>query len=168
MSTAPLHARTPQGRPWSRPPLRVVTAPRPRPARAPFVGLLLGMLALGLLLLLLLNTALAQDSVKLYDLQQQHAVVLDRAEELESEILAGSAPNELAKRASALGMVPLGTPVFLHLPDGRVTGAATPAAPGLPPADATAGAGSLPGTYLGVTGVRSPDEKPQDSAEDGR
>lgn len=146
MSTAPLHVPGPQDRQWPRPPLRVVPVRRARRARAPFVGALLGVLALGLLALLLLNTALAQDSVRLHRLQQEHAVVLDRAEELESEILAASAPNELAKRAAALGMVPSGTPVFLRLPDGRITGSATPAA-----ADPhTAAGGPLPGTDLGV------------------
>ena len=67
----------------------------------------------------LLNTALAQDAFRLHTLTQEHRTLGDREEALRREVEALRAPQELAARATALGMVPAGPPAFLRLSDGE-------------------------------------------------
>ena len=71
MSTATAaSARTaPSTRPTS---LSVVPRPRPKAARGAFVLLIVALLVGGLMTLLALNTALAQDAFVVQNLQQQH------------------------------------------------------------------------------------------------
>ncbi|MCU1692003.1 MAG: hypothetical protein JWM64_1094, partial [Frankiales bacterium] len=49
--------------------LRLVPSRRSTPRRAPFVAVVVGLLAAGLLVLLVLNTVLAQDAFRLHALQ---------------------------------------------------------------------------------------------------
>lgn len=122
-----------------RPPLALVPAARPAPRgplrRSPFVAVVVSLLAAGLLGLLVLNTALAQDAFRLHTLKQESRALEDREEALRREVEAGQSPQELAGRAAELGMVPAGPPAFLRLSDGAVLGSATPAeVPGDPEA----------------------------------
>lgn len=114
-----------------RPRLRVVPLPVRRPARTPFVLLVAGLLAAGLLGLLLLNTVLAQDAFVVHDLQKQSALLTDREQALQQDVAAEASPERLAARARALGLVPSENPVFLRLTDGRIVG--VPAAAKAPP-----------------------------------
>lgn len=131
MSAAPgLEPVAPRARRPRRPPLALVPArPAPRGAvrRSPFVGVVVSLLAAGLLGLLVLNTALAQDAFRLHTLKQESRALEDREEALRREVEAGRSPQELASRAAELGMVPAGPPAFLRLSDGTVLGSATPA-----------------------------------------
>ncbi|MFI8565065.1 hypothetical protein ACIGGF_00680 [Rhodococcus sp. NPDC078407] len=123
-------------------------------ARIPFVALIIGLLALGLGLTLLLTTRSAGDS---YDLSAAKAVNTELAQQrasLRSDVeLAQSAP-ELARRAAELGMVPAKNPARLIVaPDGGVQVVGTPApadgapvAPLDPVAPATAGSSNVPTT----------------------
>ena len=87
-------------------PLRtVVPQPRPRPARAPFVLLVLGLLLAGMVGLLLLNTALAEGSFVVHELKQRATVLADDEATLEQEVAVAASPAELAARAEELGMV---------------------------------------------------------------
>lgn len=107
--------------------LRVV---RPTPGaakRAPFVVLVGGILGVGLLALLILNTLVAQGAFTIHDLQQRNAALHDQAQQLRQQEIAAGAPDALAARAQGLGMVPSGAPAFLRLPDGAVLGAPAPA-----------------------------------------
>jgi hypothetical protein len=79
----------------------------------------------GLLGLLLLNTLVAQDSFALHDLSAQSRQLQLREQQLASQLEDLQAPEQLAERASKLGMVPGGPPAFLRLPDGRVLGKVT-------------------------------------------
>jgi hypothetical protein len=129
-----------------------VPSPRVRPARAPFVVLVLVLLTGGLLSLLLLNTVLAQDAFVLYDLKKRAAALADREQALQQQVAAEAAPHLLASRARKLGMVPAENPVFLRLSDGRILGVPRPAtAPPKPaatrpaqPSTARAGAPTRP------------------------
>ncbi len=113
----------------TRSPLRVV-APRPRGMRTPStvaVGLLL---AVGVIGLLLLNTALQRRAFELSTLNE-------RAEALEVQVSGLTlrtdrleSTQSLALRATELGMVPNPSPVFLRLSDGRVVGDPVAAAAG--------------------------------------
>ncbi len=114
--------------PRQRPQLQVVPhAPR-RAAKAPFVVLVLSLLTAGLLALLLLNTVLAQDSFVLHALEKRTAELADEEQALQQQVAAEAAPQVLAPRARALGMVPSQNPVFLRLADGRILGVPRPAA----------------------------------------
>jgi hypothetical protein len=133
VSTAPgLDRVAARPAPRRRPPLALVPPRRPAPApavlgRNPFVALVVALLAAGLLGLLVLNTALAQDAFRLHTLKQESRALEDREEALLREVEALRAPQELAARATALGMVQAGPPAFLRLSDGAVLGADTPA-----------------------------------------
>ena len=139
----------PQPRPAARPSyLRLVTTRRSQAAKAPFVAVVVGILAVGLLGLLLLNTVLAQDAFQLHALQLQSHVLADQEQALQRDVERLQSPASLAQRATALGMVQGGPPAFLRLSDGKVLGAPAPGvAPLLPVAPAAAGpAGAVVGT----------------------
>ncbi|MHA6759264.1 cell division protein FtsL [Streptacidiphilus sp. PAMC 29251] len=93
--------------------------------RAPFVVLVVLILAGGLIGLLLLNTALSQGSFQLSQLQQRTNSLTDERQGLQQQISAWSAPDALSARAAQLGMVPGGTPAFLQ-DNGTVLGKLTP------------------------------------------
>ncbi|MEY3635916.1 MAG: hypothetical protein RL147_345 [Actinomycetota bacterium] len=70
---------------------------------------------LGLLLLLLINTLLAQDAFKLSELKAEAKLVSDQREAIAREIDAISSPESLAQKAAELGMKPSKVPNFLDL-----------------------------------------------------
>lgn len=133
-----------------RPPLRSVPAGRPRPARAPFVALVVTLLTLGLLGLLLLNTALAEGAFRVRDLQTQTANLAEREQQLQQEVARLGTPQVLSQRAREMGMVPSGPPAFLDPDTGDVSGRATAASP--PPRDGSGDAGG-PASADGRTGA---------------
>lgn len=115
-------ARTPQARAE----LRLVPVAARAP-RAPFVALVLSLLALGLMALLMLNTVLAQDAFRLHDLQRRGLAVVDRQQALDQLLARQRTPALLASRAAALGMVPGSAESFVRLADGRVVAVLSPA-----------------------------------------
>lgn len=109
-------------RPW----LTVVPARAPRPARTPFVLLVLGVLTGGLLALLVLNTTLAQNTFRLQQLQQRAATLTQQEQALRQQVAADESPQHLAERARALGMVPSENPAFLDTRNGAILGQPVP------------------------------------------
>jgi hypothetical protein len=91
--------------------LSLVPSPS-RARRAPFVALLLGILLAGLLGLLLLNTASAQDAFRLHRLQASAAAAADERQALSDQVNRLTGPAALAARAQQLGMIPGGPPEF--------------------------------------------------------
>ena len=126
MSTATL-PQAPRRRPANRPSVRAVPSHAAQPARAPFVGAVLVLLVLGLGALLLLNTLLAQGSFALHTLDARVAELADREQALQQKVAGLAAPQRLAHRASAIGMVPSVNPAFLRASDGKVLGVPVPA-----------------------------------------
>jgi cell division protein FtsB len=117
----------------ARPNLRVVTPVPSRAPRAPFVLFSMLVVGLGLVGLLVLNTVVAQDAFTLHDLDRNAAQLAEREQALKREVAALEAPAAVAARATKLGLVPAGDPVFLK-PDGTVLGHPVPAtAPPAPP-----------------------------------
>lgn len=114
--------------------LRLVPTGRTAAPRAPFVTLVVVLLASGLLGLLTLNTLLAQDAFRVHTLSVQNKALADREQVLRREVEDARTPGALAARATALGMVPAGPPAFLRLSDGKVLGVETPATPAASPA----------------------------------
>jgi hypothetical protein len=69
----------------------------------------------GVALLLLINTLLAQDAFELSRLKAESRLVSDQREALARAIERSSSPSALAHSAYALGMRPSDSPVFLNL-----------------------------------------------------
>jgi len=92
----------------------------------------LGLLSSILVALLLLNTALAENSFQLQDIRQTARDLTVREQTLSSELAAAESPIGLEARAKELGMVAASSPIFLRLADGKILGEAEPAQ--VPPA----------------------------------
>lgn len=107
--------------------LAPVPPPARRPARGPFIAVLTVLLGGGLLILLALNTALAQGSFVAFDLRADNAALAEREQDLLQDVAAAESPQELEESARRLGMVPAENPVFLRLSDGKVLGVPLPA-----------------------------------------
>lgn len=103
--------------------LKVVTPPETA-GNGIFLALCVLLLLGGFVGVLLLNTAMAQGSYTLRDLQHRSDELADTQDSLRHQIDAVSGPGPLAQRARDLGMVPAETPAFLRLSDGKVLGVA--------------------------------------------
>lgn len=110
----------------TKPGLRPVAKPVRRLSRIPFLMVLAGILGLGMVGLLLLNTTLQNEAFQARALNQQAAELSYHQAALEGQVDKVRAPQELASRASALGMRPNIYPVYLILPEGKVIGKPTP------------------------------------------
>lgn len=141
-------------------------------ARIPFVALIIGLLAIGLGLTLLLTTRSAGDS---YDLSAAKAVNAELAQErasLQRDVeLAESAP-ELARKAAELGMVPAKNSARLIVaPDGGVQVVGTPApADGAPvaPLDPVPAAAAGEGTVANPSTQSSQQQTPRSASQPNR
>ena len=122
---APLNARGDEVRITGRP-LRVVAPPTARLARFPFVLVMLLIFGIGMAGLLMLNTTLQSQAFQSRTLNRQATELAYAQADLENQLDALAAPQELARRASALGMRPNPVPAFLVLPSGKVVGEPAP------------------------------------------
>ncbi|MGE9809014.1 MULTISPECIES: hypothetical protein [unclassified Janibacter] len=95
-----------------------------------FIGICGLIVVAGLLSVLVLNTALAQDSFELGRLQARSAELADAQEALTHEIDGRRAPARLAREAVSMGMVPADSAAFLKATDGTVLGVAKAATKG--------------------------------------
>lgn len=109
--------------------LRLVGPVRVRARRAPFVVVMLTVLAAGLVGLILLSTAMQAQSFRIAELQKEATLLEARRQQLAAEVDRAQSPSGLAERALAEGMVPNANPVFLRLSDGKVIGEPVPAEP---------------------------------------
>jgi hypothetical protein len=123
--SAPIAARGDEVRAPGRQ-LRAVAQPTARLARFPFLLVLIGVFGLGMAGLLLLNTTLQSQAFQSRTLNRQAGELAYAQADLENQLDALAAPQELARRASALGMRPNPFPAFLVLPSGKVVGKPTP------------------------------------------
>ena len=153
----------------------VAAPPEPvTPARAPFVVLVLTLVAAGIVGLLVLNAEINQNSFQLKALRDRQAELDVREQQLTSALAEKQSPGNLAAAARRLGLVPAGTPAFLQLPDGRVLGVPRPGgaeADGTPPPDAAAGDQSASHEAAGRAGHDTRDHAasgPPAGSPDGR
>ena len=120
------------GRAASRPRRPALTAaPAPRPSVAGngvFALVVIGILLTGMVMLLVLNTTLAQGAFEIGSLTKTQNQLAVTEQQLLQAVAAEEAPEALQRRATALGMVPVTSPVFLRLADGAVLGTPTAAA----------------------------------------
>jgi len=110
------------------PHLRLVAPLRPeRASRGLFAVVITAMLALGLVVMLVINTSVAQTAFTVSELQIQQRELARTEAALTEELSAVAAPPVLEAKARAIGMVPSGRPVFVTIPSGEVKGRAKPA-----------------------------------------
>ena len=107
--------------------LRVLPARMASTGSGAFATLCIVLLTAGLIALLVLNTALAQGSIALGQLQRDSARLTDTAGNLQEQIDRSSASGALARSAAQLGMVRMGERGYIDLAAGTVTGEPEPA-----------------------------------------
>ncbi|MFT4084624.1 MAG: hypothetical protein QM638_18760 [Nocardioides sp.] len=107
--------------------LRVVPDQRRAASRLPFVVLVSLLLVGGVVGLLMFNTSMQQAAFAEQRLQDQATNLAAQQASLDSELEALQDPQTIAAKAQKLGMVIPGTPAFLSVPSGKVTGEATAA-----------------------------------------
>jgi hypothetical protein len=110
-------------RPGTRPELRLVPTVGARPRRgtrgallsrkATFVLLMVAMLSLTTVGLLVLNTAIAVDSLQASKAREANAARAQEVQRLEREVVSGATPAEIAREAVDAGLVPAGVPGYL-------------------------------------------------------
>jgi hypothetical protein len=132
-------AARPSQRATARPELRLVPAvpavrarrrgPRAlRHPRAPFVLLIVALLVGTTLGLLVLNTAIAVDSLKATQLRADNAARAQEVQRLEQQVVSAGTPAEIAAAAVAAGLIPAGPAAYLVIdPDGGLVLRGTPA-----------------------------------------
>jgi hypothetical protein len=121
-------------RPGKAGPVAVIEGFAGRRSVVPFAILVLCLLAIGLVLLLLLNTALDRGAFQIQTAQKKQSQLTDQQQELQLRLAGLSAPGALASQAAALGLVPNPRPVFLDPGNGAVLGVPTAAPTTAPPA----------------------------------
>lgn len=116
--------------------------------RAPFVVLVMVLLAVVLVATLWLSTAAAADSYHLRSAREAARNLTERSENLGREVASLETAPEVARRARELGMVPAGDPARLVVrPDGAVVLIGQPrraTAPAPPPAPAAPAPPAVP------------------------
>lgn len=83
--------------------------------RTSFVLLLLGLLGGGLVCLLVVNTTLAANSIKIINLQKDNAIRTAQVQELQEQVARARSAATIAKEARRLGMRPDPELVFINL-----------------------------------------------------
>jgi len=95
--------------------------------RAPFVGLVLFVVVAGVLGILVLNTKIAENAFQLTYLQHQQDGLNEREQQLNQKLADDRSPTNVAAKGRALGLVGVGQPAFMTLPNGAVIGVPQPA-----------------------------------------
>ncbi len=101
-------------------PVRVTRAPR-----APFAALVLGVLAAGIVGLLMFNTHMQQGAFYATSLQAKADALTAREQSLQMQLDQLRDPQHLAQVGRSLGMVAPGTPAFVDLATGHILGKPT-------------------------------------------
>ena len=127
----------------ARPELQVVTPPAVRRLRLPLPVACVLLLTLGLFGLLMTNIAIAGDAYEITDLQVASQRLADQQQAAAESLATQSSPEQLARRAAELGMVP--APDAVHLTAGGAVGTPTPAPTPTASASASAAAGAAAG-----------------------
>lgn len=131
--------------------LRLVAPLAPdRVGRGAFTMMTVGVLAVGLLAILVVNTMVAQGGFSLVELRAEQSALSERRQALEESIAVAAAPASLEAKARELGMVRMKSPAFLRASDGKVIGKTTQA-------KARKSAGSRAGSDSSRTSSTQPD-----------
>jgi cytoskeletal protein RodZ len=101
---------------WAVPPLPA------RMARIPFITVLIAVFGVGMVGLLVVNTSLQNQAFESRALNRQAAQLVYAEAELQSRLNEARTPEQVASKASALGMRANPYPAFLVVPSGKVIG----------------------------------------------
>jgi hypothetical protein len=130
VQTAPSGRPTaPAARPGAAPTARPGTVPaatRPGSHRLPFVLLLCGLLGGALISALVISTTLAQGAFEINNLQNSTTAQAKQLQSLEEEVAQAQSTQQIATRATKLGMVGIGQQRFLDLKTGKTATDADP------------------------------------------
>jgi cell division protein FtsL len=138
----------------ARTPLSIVrTAPRKR--RAPFVVMCFGILALALIAVLVLNISVSSAQYQLVELRAQQTTLNKQNQDLTQQVQNYDAPQNLAAKATELGMVASTSKGQIDVSTLAVTGKAKPAVKG----DAPAAVIAAPAVAGAVNVVPAPSAK---------
>lgn len=118
--------------PKSRTPLSVVRS-APSKRRAPFVVLCFTLLAAALMVVLVLNISVSTSQYHLVQLKSEQSSLMKQNQDLTQQVQNYDAPQNLAAKATELGMVPSSGKGQIDLSNLSVTGKALPAAKGANP-----------------------------------
>lgn len=110
----------------TRPRLTSIPLPERRLSTAPFAALMVAFFVAGVVGLLLLITEVQTTSFAVREEQRKAAELGYALSDLEARVYRAQSPEELARRATGLGMVPNPHGVFVDLSTGRIVGEATP------------------------------------------
>ena len=127
-------ARPATSRTTTRPPaprLRLVSTPENLRSRGGLVAACLGLLAVGLIGLLVMTVSLGRGAYQLGQLRADTTELTEQRQALQEEIASLQAPQNLEARARGLGMVPAPNAAVVRRSDGVVLGEPKAAA-GLP------------------------------------
>jgi len=103
--------------PWAKPAAGLKVA-----SRTPFVLLVMGLLAAGVMVTLFLSLSAVADSYRLEDAKKKTTDLTSRVEQLKADVAKGESPEVLYDQARKLGMVPAPDPGRLKVnPDGSVS-----------------------------------------------
>lgn len=86
--------------------------------RAPFAALVVVLVVGGVLGILLINTKINENSFHLKQLQEQQVDLNLQQQQLNRQITDAKAPGNLVDAARKLGLVEVGEPGYIQLPDG--------------------------------------------------
>lgn len=95
--------------------------------RAPFVALVLFVVVTGVLGILVLNTKITENAFRLAHLQHQQDGLNEREQQLDQQLADDKSPTNVAAKGRAQGLVSVGQPAFMTLPNGAVFGVPQPA-----------------------------------------
>lgn len=90
-----------------------------RSQRTPFILLVIGLLAGGLVCLLVINTTLAAGSLQISKLQQDNTTATQRLTELQQQVATEQSPGSIQQRAQRLGLRMQPVLYFVDLRTGR-------------------------------------------------
>ena len=102
--------------------LRAVPPLPARMARVPFLSVLIALFGVGMVGLLMVNTTLQNQAFESRALNRQAAQLVYAEAELQSQLNQRRTPEQIATKASALGLRPNPYPAFLVVPSGKVLG----------------------------------------------
>jgi hypothetical protein len=95
--------------------------------KAPFVALVLVVVVAGVLGILVLNTKITENAFQLAHLEHQQNGLDEREAQLNQQLADDRSPTNVAAKGRALGLVGVGQPAFMTLPNGAVFGVPQPA-----------------------------------------
>ncbi|QDY91411.1 hypothetical protein E7Y32_15220 [Arthrobacter sp. UKPF54-2] len=113
----------------TRTPLSIVRS-APRKRRAPFVVMCFGILALALMAVLVLNISVSSAQYQLVELRAKQSTLTKQNQDLTQQVQNFDAPQNLAAKATELGMVASTSKGQIDLSTLTVTGKAKPAVKG--------------------------------------